>query len=180
MPLCGNQVPSLRWAVKFSLGALDIQEQFHKWWELGLDIQSSACQTGLGVDWSWWWWMESWQIRWRDGCQWCFGQRWATSVDNWYPRLILTWICFFVWKGYFIQHRQKSYWILAQGGNGLDLAAVEIIKVCITKAFSWQSDFFHGSMLQFSDYVNIHVFFSRQQIIFPGGSVQLYHFCRLS
>lgn len=96
MSLCGSQVPTLRWAVKFSLGVLDIQEQLHRWWELGLVIWSSAQRHyGLGVDWTWWWWMESWQTGWKDGCQWCFGQRWARSVGDWYPRHIFTWICFF-------------------------------------------------------------------------------------
>lgn len=103
MSLCGSQVPTLRWAVKFSLGVLDIQEQLHRWWELGLVIWSSAQRHyGLGVDWTWWWWMESWQTGWKDGCQWCFGQRWARSVGDWYPRHIFTWICFFFFvKGLF-------------------------------------------------------------------------------
>lgn len=180
MSLCGSQVPTLKWAVKFSLGVLDIQEQLHRWWELGLDIWSSAQQHyGLGVDWTWWWWigladrLEGWLpvMRWAEVSQVC---GWLVSKAHLHLNL------FFLWKGCFIQHQQKSCWIFAQGGNGLDLAAVGIIKVCITKASSRQSDFFHGAILQFSDYVNIHGFFSRQQIIAPGGSVQLYHFCRLS
>lgn len=79
----------------------------------------------------------------------------------------------------FIQHQQKSCWIFSQGEKGLDLAAVGVVKVCVTKASSRQSDFLYGAILQFSDYINNHVFFSRQQVMAPGGAVQLYNLYKL-
>lgn len=77
-------------------------------------------------------------------------------------------------------HQQKSFWLFARGEKGLDLAAAGIVKVCITKASSKQSDFLHGAILQLSDYINNHVFFSRQHVMAPGGAVQLYNLYKLS
>jgi len=69
---------------------------------------------------------------------------------------------------------------LAQGEKGLDLAAAGIAKAYITKASSRHSDFLHGAILQLTDYINNRVFFSRQQVMAPGGAVQLYNLYKLS
>lgn len=82
-------------------------------------------------------------------------------------------------EGCFMPNQQKSCWIFTQRGKGLDLAAVGIVKVCITMASFKRSDFLHGAVLQLTDFINNHVFFSRHQVMAPGGVVQLYDLYKL-
>lgn len=60
----------------------------------------------LGVCLMVWEWIEwghgEWRVGgtvWKDHCQWCFGQRWARSVEGWYWRHLLAQISTFLRKG---------------------------------------------------------------------------------